>query len=140
MGGVASPITILLIDSDKRDREYWAQRLTISSPDFVVLEADTGDSGLAVCHSQRVDCVVVELDLSDISGFKVLLELVPRFSHPDIAVIILSRLNLQALAELALKNGAQAYLRKSHISGDVLDTTIRKALAAIGSVHKEVIR
>jgi len=137
MGSLPSTITVLVIDSDKRDREYWTQRLHISSPDYVVLEADTGASGLAICHSQRVDCVVEELDLSDMSGFKVLLDLVPRFRDPDIAVIILSHLNLQALAELAMKNGAQAYLRKSHVSGDDLHMTIRKAIAAVGTNHRQ---
>jgi DNA-binding NarL/FixJ family response regulator len=131
MSGVPSTITVLLIDSYKEDREYWTQRLNISSPDYVVLEADTGASGLAICHSQQVDCVVAELDLSDMSGFQVLLDLVPRVRYPDKAVIILSRLNLRSLAELAKKNGAFAYLMKSHLSGDVLDGIIRKAVASV---------
>jgi DNA-binding NarL/FixJ family response regulator len=67
------------------------------------------------------------------SGFKVLLDLVPRVQFPEIAVIMLSRLNLQSLAELARKNGALAYLVKSSVSGDDLDMTIRKALAKVGS-------
>ena len=138
MGAAPSPITVLLIDSDKRDREYWAQRLTISSRDYVVLEADTGASGLAICHSQQVDCVVTELDLCDGSGFRVLLDLVPRVRYPDKAVIILSRLNLHALSELARKNGA--YLVKSHLSGDALDEIIRKAVAVVGSLQKEPSR
>jgi DNA-binding NarL/FixJ family response regulator len=125
--------TILFIDGHKQDREYWAQRLHISSPDYVVLEADTGASGLAICRSQRIDCVVTELDLPDLSGFQVLLDLVPRVQFPEIAVIILSRINLQSLAELARKNGALAYLVKSSVSGDDLDMTIRKALAKVGS-------
>jgi DNA-binding NarL/FixJ family response regulator len=140
MGTAPSPITVLLIDSDKRDREYWAQRLTISSRDYVVLEADTGASGLAICHSQQVDCVVTELDLCDGSGFRVLLDLVPRVRYPDKAVIILSRLNLHALSELARKNGAFAYLVKSHLSGDALDEIIRKAVAVVGSIQKEPSR
>lgn len=137
MNSIPSTITVLLIDSDKRDREYWAQRLHISSPEYVVLEADTGGSGLAICHSQRVDCVVVELGLSDMSGFKVLLNLVEDRWRPDKAVIILSHLNLQALAELAMKNGALAYLVKCRVSGDDLDLTIRKAIAAVGTNHRQ---
>ena len=137
MGSVPSTITVLVIDSDKRDREYWSQRLHISSPEYVVLEADTGASGLAICHSQKVDCVVAELDLSDMSGFKVLLDLVPRFTNPDIAVIMLSHLRLHALAELAIKNGALAYLVKCRVSGDDLDKAIRTALARVGP-RKEV--
>ena len=66
-----------------------------------------------------------------------LIDLVPRILNPQIAVIILSRLNFQTLAELALLNGAQAYLVKSRISGDDLDSTIHKALATVASNHKE---
>jgi CheY-like chemotaxis protein len=111
---IAHPATtVLLIDGHKQDREYWAQRLNISSPDYVVLEADTGASGLAICKSQRVDCVVVELDLPDMSGFKVLLDLVPRFRYPEIAVIILSRLRLRYQAgthsKICLKGIQDAY-------------------------------
>src|SRR5262245_54972772 len=140
MGAAPSPITVLLIDSDKRDREYWAQRLTLSSRDYVVLEADTGASGLAICHSQQVDCVVTELDLCDGSGFRVLLDLVPRVRYPDKAVIILYRLNLHVRFELVRRNGALAYLVKSYLSGDALDEIIRKAVAVVGSLQKEPSR
>lgn len=120
----------------KQTESTGKQRLTISSPDYVVLEADTAVAGLAICQSQRVDCVVTELDLPDISGFKVLLDLVRHVQRPETAVIILSHLILEALAELSLKNGALAYLIKSHVSGDDLDRTIRKAIAAVGTTRK----
>jgi DNA-binding NarL/FixJ family response regulator len=134
---VQSAITVLLIDAHKEDREYWAQRLLLSSPDYVVLEAGTGAAGQAICRSQRVDCVVLELTLPDMSGFQALTQLVPRAYDPEPAVIFLSRTTLQPMAELAMRNGAQAYLIKSHISGDDLDRAIRKALAPVGLSHKE---
>jgi len=137
MAIVPPSTTILFIDGHDHDRRYWIKRLTISSPDWVILEAETGAAGLSVCRSQHVDCVVTELDLPDMSGFEVLLELVPRALYPKIAVIILSRLNLQTLAELAIKNGAQAYLVKSHVSGDDLEKVIHQALATVGPTHKE---
>ena len=130
---VQSAITVLLVDAHKDDRQYWAQRLLISSPDYVVLEAETGAAALAICRSQRVDCVVLELTLPDMSGFQALTQLVPRAYYPAPAVIFLSRTTLQPMADLAMKNGAQAYLIKSHISGDDLDRAIRKALAPVGS-------
>ena len=135
---VHSAITVLLIDAHKEDRDYWAQYLLISSPDYVVLEAETGAAGLAICRSQRVDCVVLELTLPDMSGFQALTQLVPRAYYPEPAVIFLSRTTLQPMAELAMKNGAQAYLIKSHISGDDLDRTIRNALATVGSSHEGI--
>ena len=69
---MADSTTVLLIDAFKEDRQYWAGRLHISSPDCVVLEADNGAAGLAVCKSQRVDCVVLELNLPDMPGFELL--------------------------------------------------------------------
>jgi CheY-like chemotaxis protein len=129
---VQSAITVLLIDAHKDDRQYWAQRLLI----YVVLEAETGTAGLAICRSQRVDCVVLELTLPDMSGFQALTQLVPCAHYPEPAVIFLSRTTLQPMADLAMKNGAQAYLIKSHISGDDLDRAIRKALAPVGSSHE----
>ena len=123
--------TVLLIDPHKEDREYWTQRLNVSSPNYVVLEADTGKAGLLVCQVHRIDCVLVELTLPDMSGFEVLIKLVPRARRPEIAVIFLTRQARHSLSDLALNNGAQAYLLKSHISGDNLDWTIQKAIFAV---------
>jgi DNA-binding NarL/FixJ family response regulator len=123
--------TILFIDNYDDDRQYWVQRLRISLPDYVVLEASTGKAGLAICRSQRVECVISELTLPDMSGFEVLLQLVPKPRHPERAFIFLTRLTLSPMRHLALNNGAQAYLVKSHCSGDELDSTIHKALATV---------
>lgn len=129
--------TILFIDGYDHDREYWVRRINISSPEYLVLEADSGAAGLSVCQSQRIDCVVAELRLPDMSGFQVLVELVPYARYPEIAVIMLSRLSFPQLAELAIKNGAQTYLVKSHISGDDLDRAIHKALVTVPPTAKE---
>ncbi len=78
-------IRVLLIDSHE-GRQYWSSRLRVSSPDYLITEADTGEAGLAICQSQRVDCVVTELALPE----KVLVRLVPSLRHSDIPVIILT--------------------------------------------------
>ncbi|SLM48135.1 protein of unknown function [Nitrospira japonica] len=129
--------TILLIDGNKTDRTYWATRIRQDAPDYVVLEAEDGETGLSLCNSRRVDCVVLELDLPDMSGFQVLVQLVPRVRYPRIAVIVLSRLIHTSLAQLARTNGAQAYLTKSRISGDDLIGAIRKALAVVSPGSKD---
>jgi DNA-binding NarL/FixJ family response regulator len=130
--------TILFIDNHDDERQYWAQRLRISLPDYVVLEASTGKAGLVICRSQRVECVISELTLPDISGFEVLLQLVSTPRHPEIAFIFLTRLTLSSMRHLALNNGAQAYLVKSHSSCDDLDRTIHKALASVAPTRKEL--
>ena len=128
--------TILFIDHHNDDRQHWVQRLRMSSPDYVVLEASTGKAGLAISRSQPVECVISELTLPDMSGFEVLLKLVPKPRHPEIAFIFLTRLTLSPMRQLALNNGAQAYMVKSHSSGDELDSTIHEALASVAPTRK----
>ena len=124
-------LSVLLIDSNDTDRTYYADRLKKYSSEYVVHEAATGEFGLAIYLAQPVDCVVLELDLVDKSGFEVLVQLVPIAHKPGVAVIVLTQLSNHYLAELALKNGAFAFLLKSGASGDTLDKTIQKAISVI---------
>ena len=100
-------------------------------PDALVLEAETGEGGIAICRWQRVDCVLVEVSLPDMSGFQVLVNLVPRVRHPEIPVIFLTRVALSPMRDLAIKNGAQGYLVKPQISGDVLNRAVCDAIAKV---------
>ena len=129
--------TILLIDHHDDDRQYWVDRLRMSSPDYVILEASTGKAGLAICRSQRVECIVSELALPDMSGFEVLSQMVPDPRHPEIAYIFFTRLTLAPMKDLALRNGAHAYLFKARSSGDELDRTIDNALAKFAFTRTE---
>ena len=130
-------LRILLIDENLKDREYYSQRLQTASPDFVILHATTGQSGLALCQQQSVDCVVLDIQLPDMSGFEVLLKLIPRPSHPDIPVLILTGIANEYLWEAAIKNGALAALYKPMTSGDALDKAILKAIATVPTDRKQ---
>lgn len=130
-------ITILIIDGNDSDRQYYAQRLRTCSSDYHVLEAADGRTGLEVCRSRSLDCVILELDLPDMSGFQVLLELVPSACRPAIAVIVLTLLRNPDLLDLAKKNGAQAAFHKAHCADDILDKTILKAISTVGAQQKE---
>ena len=67
------------------------------------------------------------------SGFEVLVKLIPHAYHPEIAVVILTRLNNPYLARRC-HHGAQAALPKSTASGDILNKTI---IEAIGRVQQD---
>ena len=137
MEHLTSALTFLVIDPKEQERQYWITRLKTSFPDCLLIEAPTGAAGLATCRSKRIDCVVVEMLLPDMSVFQLLLELVPLVRHPDVAIIVVSRQTSLPMAQLALSNGAQAFLVKSHMSGDDLERAIRKALAAVGPRKEE---
>jgi CheY-like chemotaxis protein len=79
---------------------------------------------------------VLELELPDMSGFGVLVKLVPRAQYPEIPVIILTRLNFVSLMQLALINGAQLCLYKSMSPDDLLNTAILQATSAVRRKRK----
>jgi len=90
--------TVLIIDGRADDRKYWADWLNIASPENRILEAGTGASGLALCRLERVERVLTEVTLPDMSGFQLLLNLIPLARKPTIAVIMLTRLDLPPVA------------------------------------------
>jgi len=128
--------TVLLIDGDDQQRHHYVRHLEHSSQQYIVLEAKDGRSGLELYQEQPIDCVVLELALPDMSGFEVLARLVPLARHPEVAVVILTRLPAQFLEELALNNGAAAYLIKNRTAITVVKYVVLKAIATIAPRHK----
>ena len=129
--------SVLFIDGYHSDRTYYADQLKCCSSDYEVLEAVDGQSGLSCYRSRRIDCVVLELDLPDMSGFQLLADLIPLAGRPNIAVLILTRLSSQPLWDLAKKKGAYACLLKHHTSQEDLDTVIQHAVALVAQMPKE---
>jgi DNA-binding NarL/FixJ family response regulator len=137
---VSTSSRIVLIDGNPNDRDYYGHRLEASLPECVVVEATTGLAGIALCKEDPPDCVVLELDLPDMSGFEVLLKLVPRVYRPDMAVVVLTGTYSLDLLKAAITNGAQAALFKSMASGDILEKAVLKAMATVHRDRKRAIR
>ena len=129
--------SVLLIDGNATDRRYFAYQLKGRSPEYEVLEAADGEAGLALYRSRRIDCVVVALELPDQSGFKVLVDLVPIASRPNVAVIVLTNRFQRGLREIARQNGAYACFMKQFMSKEDLDRAIQRAIAFVGRLPKE---
>ena|GEM_PF-5043126 len=123
-----SPL-ILFIDGNLSDREYYTQCLRISCPHFEIAHAATGQYGLSFCEREPVDCVVLEIDLPDMSGFEVLRRLIPHAQQHGIPVIMLTRLSNPQLLEAAVRNGAQAALCKGGTSAEILEKAMLKAFS-----------
>src|SRR5262245_8660300 len=128
---IADAVHVLFIDGYHAEREYYAERLEAISPQYVVHRASSGQAGLTQFQSASIDCVILEIDLPDMSGFAVLVRLVPGVRHPEVPVIVLSRVSNEALLEMAVRNGAQAALQKGMTSGDLLEKAIWKAIAVV---------
>jgi ribose transport system substrate-binding protein len=127
-----STTTVLFIDDNDEDLKYWCEALKNYSSLYTVLDASSGEAGLELCRSERIDCVVLDLDMPE-SGFYVLFDLVRDRTRPQIAVVILSHLLLPNLLEMAKHNGAQVCLVKQDTSAADLDNAIQKAVASVRS-------
>ena len=129
--------SVLLIDGNDIDRIGFANHLKSCSPDYHILEATDGEAGLNLYRSQRVDCVVLGLELPDRSGFQVLVELVPIASRPNVAVLVVTNRTQRGLHEIARQNGAYACFVKQFTSGEDLERAILRAMAFVGRMPKE---
>ena len=92
-------LALLLIDSNDTDRNYYADRLKQRSSEYVLHEAATGAEGLQIFEVESIDCVILELDLTDMSGFEVLIRLIPVSRKPEIAVVVLTHLSNHEIPE-----------------------------------------
>jgi CheY-like chemotaxis protein len=122
--------TILLIDDNGEDLQYWGDSLRRASSAYTVLESSSAAAGLDVCASRPIDCVVLDLDMPE-SGFHALLKLVPDRQRPRVPVVVLTRLPHPNLFEMAKHNGAQACLLKQKTSIHDLEHAIQQAIAAV---------
>jgi DNA-binding NarL/FixJ family response regulator len=129
--------SVLLIDSSKKQRTYWVNELRRCSSDYEIFEASDAQTGLALCQSRRIDCVVLEISLPDQSGFKALVELVPLASKPHVAVVILTLLTHPGVWRLAKETGAYTCLAKEFTTGEDLDRAIQRAVGIVGQMPKE---
>ena len=127
----SSSATLLMIDDKVEDLESWSKLLGESSFQYSILKAQTVRAGLDLCQYQKVDCVVLDLDMEHSSGFEVLLRLIPNHKRPKVAVVVLTRLRNVSLHETALYQGAQACLVKQLTSARDLDEAIQKAVFSV---------
>ena len=132
------PITsVLFIDANDTDRAFLIEGLTQRHPDYLIREATDGESGLTLYRAQRIDCVILALELPDSSGFKVLVDLVSIASRPNVPVIMLTNNTQRGLRQIAMQNGAYACFVKPFTSGENLNRAIQRAVAFVGRLPKE---
>jgi len=127
----SSSATVLMIDDNPEDLESWSKLLGEFSSQYSILKAQTVRAALDLCQYQKVDCVVLDLDMNHSSGFEVLLRLIPDHKRPRVAVVVLTRLRNANLHETALYQGAQACLVKQLTSARDLDEAIQKAVVSV---------
>ena len=93
------PPTVLLIDDNCEDRDYWSTLLQNEPIGFVVLKATCGDSGFKLFQRQHIDCVVLDLEMPE-SGLFTLLRLIPDPARRHVPDVILTKFAQPALSKI----------------------------------------
>ena len=99
--------SVLIIDDELQIRRLL--RVTLESVDYIVHEAETGESGLAEIAFRRPDVVILDLGLPDLGGIEVLKRLREWSETP---VVILSVRDDEEEKVRALDAGADDYVTK----------------------------
>ena len=122
-----TPITILLIEDNPGDaRLIQALVSAAGASRFRLQIADRLAKGLAHLATDKYDVVLLDLTLPDSLGLDTLAR--TQAQAPDLPIIVLTGLDDEALAEQAVRGGAQDFLVKGRVEGDLLLRAIGYAI------------
>ncbi|HOZ46949.1 MAG TPA: PAS domain-containing protein [Candidatus Hydrogenedentes bacterium] len=97
-------IRVLLVDDDNGRRG--AQRSALADDAFAIIEATTAEEGLALCHSEAPDCVVIADKLGDMDATTFLDSLSDASGFVAIPVIVLQTKQNRRTLDGVLNSGA----------------------------------
>ncbi len=90
--------------------------------------AESGLAALELMRSQRIDLVVVDYRLSDMSGSDLIRSIADL--SDDVAAVLLVNEGSEAQAAEAIKDGARDYLVRQTLTSDSLSSVLENALSA----------
>jgi two-component system, NtrC family, response regulator PilR len=121
---VAAPSRILVVDDERSMRELLTILLTRDGYD--VLVAEDGRAGIAILRKERVDVLITDIRMPEMSGVEVLRE--AKRIDPDITSIVMTAFASTDTAVEALRLGAADYVNKSPAAANELRMRVRKEL------------
>jgi len=108
--------TILVVDDDHSMRASVEALLQLHN--FTCLLADGGESALDILKGTTIELVLLDLNMPGVDGYQVMHEI--HSHYPDTDVIIVSGESSFNSATLALRYGAEDYLRKPYIPDELI--------------------
>lgn len=111
-------IRVLLVEDDQIDRMACKRALAQHQDyEFIVFEAETGNQGLKLLGEERIDCVLLDYHLPDLTGVEFLSELAEATGDLPMPVVMLTGSDNAMVAVDAMKLGARDYVVKGADSG-----------------------
>jgi formate hydrogenlyase transcriptional activator len=121
------PLSILLVEDNAGDARLLSEMLNKESPrNFSLTHLDRMSEAIVHLAKGGVDIVLLDLGLPDAHGLDSVRQAVA--ADPDVALIVLTGLNDDALAAKAIKEGAQDYVIKGQIDDFAVSQFLRFAI------------
>ena len=117
-------ITILIIDDDQAVRRSMA--FFLEDQNYNTLKAENGRIGLEIFDQEKVDLILLDLNMPEIGGLEVLAQI--KKKSPDTPMIVISGAGEISSAVAALHNGAWDYLLKPIKNFSLLTHAVTNAL------------
>lgn len=121
------PIKVLLIEDNAGDARLLREMLREGESDsFALLWADRLSNGLEQLKAETIDVILLDLSLPDSQGLETFARV--HTQKPQVPVIVLSGLDDEKVSMKAVREGAQDYLIKGQVDGNLLTRAIRYAI------------
>ena len=135
------PIHIMLVDDHPLVRDGLRARLEAQPHLRVVAEASAADEALAQARLQRIDLVLMDINMRGVSG----IDATARFRqhYPHIAVLILSMHDKLEYVTQAMQAGARGYVLKDAPGKDIvlaIDTVMAGGIYYSAALARQLAR
>ncbi len=117
---------VLLVEDDDGDALLVEDLLALSGRPVAITRARTLSGAREVLASELISCVLLDLGLPDAQGLDAVREL--SAGGDQIAVVCLTGLDDEASGAAAVASGAQDYLVKGKVDGELLRRSLRYAV------------
>jgi PAS domain S-box-containing protein len=126
---MASALNILIIDDEPVDREIFKQYLDADRPGaFVYADAGSGQEGLRRLQDFKPDCLLLDLNLPDLDGLRMIRLLHEGREMLPCAVVMLTGTGNEEIAVEAMKLGVMDYMVKGPSSAHALPRVVASAV------------
>src|SRR5512139_1976139 len=119
-------IQLLLVEDDPTQALLLRETLAHGAIRTELTHAERLSAALEHLSKARFDVVVLDLGLPDSQGLDTFIRL--RAHAPGLPILVLTALDDQDLAVRAVHEGAQDYLVKGEVNGDLLGRALRHAI------------
>lgn len=122
----SNEIKVLFVDDSSEDVYIIRELLKDITTEFKFFHEPSLNSALELIQKEKFDCVLLDLNLPDSSGTDTLKSVLKQC--PELPIVVLTILDDEDMAIQSLHDGAQDYLVKGKITGEIVSRSIRYAI------------